>query len=196
MKTNILFSFLIGATLLPVLGFSSENLNVSIRNVESRKAVVEVTNKAEKAFEVTIVDEMGQSIYSHKTNEIKPGFNKKFDFSGLEKGEYRLSVKTDGGSKEQIITIGADGITYGKEITKSDPFFIYNNDRLTLSFINHQNEMTKFFLYENDELVWEKDLNSASLIKKGFDLSNLPRGQFKAVLTAGDEVYEYELSRQ
>ena len=195
MKTIISISFLIGATLLPLLGIASGNLYVSMSNVGNRKATLEISHIDDKVFEVSIVDEMGQLIYNHQTNESKPEFNKRFDFSGLEEGTYKLSVKADGGSKEQMITIGRDGISYGKEITKTDPFFSYKNDQLTLTFINHQNEMMKIFLYEKGELVWEKDLDSALSISKIFDLANLNRGEFKVVFGAGEEIYEYKLVR-
>jgi hypothetical protein len=196
MKTITAISFLVASALVSQLSFASGNLNVAVSNIENRKAMLEVTHNDGETIEISILNEMGESIYYHETTRISPEFKKSLDFSKLEEGTYKLSVKTVGGAKEQMITIGRDGISYGEEKMKTDPFFSYKNDQLNISFLNHHNETMNFYLYEKGELVFEKNLSNESAISKGFDLAKLRKGEYQVVFAAGDEIYEYELTRE
>jgi hypothetical protein len=196
MKTIITSTFLIASAMVSQLSFASDNLNVEVNNLENRKAMLEVSHNDDKVFEVNIFNPKGESIYYHQTNAVSSEFKKKLDFSKLEEGIYKLTVKTDEGSKEQMITVGQDGISYGPERTKTDPYFSYKNDQLNLSFLNHHNESMNFYLYENGELLFEKNLSNESAISKGFDLSKLRKGEYQIVFAAGDEIYEYKLKRE
>jgi hypothetical protein len=196
MKTIITISFLIATAIISQTSFAGGNLNVAISSLENRKAMLEVSHNDDKAFEIEILNPMGESIYYHQTNRMSPEFKKNLDLSSLEEGIYRLSVKTDGGSKEQLITIGKDGISYGEEKMKTDPFFSYKNDQLNLSFLNHHNESMNIYLYQKGELIFEKNLANESSISKGFDLGKLRKGEYQVVFAAGEEIYEYKLTRE
>lgn len=196
MKTIITISFLIASAIASQLSFASGNLNVSVSKLENRKAMLEVSNTADKVFEISILSPMGEKIYSHQTKGMSAEFKKSFDFSNLEEGIYKLSVKTEGGSKEQMITIGRDVISYGEEVTKTDPFFSYRDGQLNLSFLNHHNETMNIYLYEKGELIFEKNLANETSISKGFNLANLNKGDYQVVFAAGDEIYEYEVIKE
>jgi len=196
MKTITAISFLIASAIVSQSSFASGNLNVAVSNLENRKAMLEVSHNADKVFEISILNPMGESIYYHQTSEMSTEFKKSLDLSRLEEGTYKLSVKTDGGAKEQMINIGRDGISYGEEKMKTDPFFSYKNDRLNISFLNHHNEAMNIYVYEKGELIFEKNLSNDSSISKGFDFVKLRKGEYQVVFAAGEEFYEYELTRE
>jgi hypothetical protein len=196
MKTIITSSLLLASVLGSQISFASENLNVEIINVENQKALVEVSHDAGQSFEINIFNPDGENIFTHETSEFSTEFKKKFDFSRLDEGTYKLSVSTEGGSKEQMMTIDQNGISYGKEITKTDPFFAFKSDMLKLSFINHQNESMKIYVYGNNELIFEKNLSNEMTLSKAFDFSKLKNGEYEVVFAAGNDVYEYSLMKK
>lgn len=195
MKTIIGMSFIFGTVLLSQLSFAGGNLSIAVSNMESKKALVELSNPSLTSFEISIVDNAGETIYYKEINEKQNELAKRFDFSNLENGTYTMKVKTDDGSKEKSIMVNGKSVEFGEEITRTDPFFSYKNDQLKLSFLNHHNESTSLHLYEKGELIWTSDLQNSSVIQKGFDLSKLNSGYYQAVLASGNDVYEFQFER-
>jgi len=177
MKTIITSSLLIASMGASQFAFATENLNVEVSMVENRKALVEVSHDSGKLFEISIINPIGENIYFHQTGEISSEFRKNLDLSQLDEGTYKLRVKSEGGSKEQLINIDKSGISYGEEITKTDPFFSFKNNRLNLSFINHRVKPMNIYVYNRGELVFEKQLDKKVSISRAFDFSNLKNGE-------------------
>jgi hypothetical protein len=195
MKTIIGMSFILGTVVFSQFSYAGGNLNIGVRSMESKKALVEFSNPVKTSFEISIVDEAGDEIYFKETKEKQNELTKKFDFSNLEDGKYTMKVKTDSGSKENEIMVAGSTVEFGKEITKTHPFFSYKNDQLKLSFLNHQNEELSLHLYNGDELIWSSALENSSVIHKGYDLSELLSGNYQLVLASGNDVYEFDFVR-
>ncbi|NEW85518.1 MAG: hypothetical protein GZ094_24580, partial [Mariniphaga sp.] len=191
MKTIFAICILVSVSLMSELSLASGNFRVSIAPKTEDKSLLEISNNTDQKYEIILSNESGEVIYSHKTKGEHSKFNKVFDFSKSELGVYKLVVKRDGESNEQLLTVTKSGVQAGETIKKTDPIFSYRDNLLILAFQNHNNEELVFNLYQKDDLILSKKMKDTYNIKKGFDLSQLDKGEYSVVFSTEDEVYEY-----
>jgi len=196
MKTIIAICILVSVSLISELSLASGNFKVNIAPKSESEAHMEISNITDQKYEISLSNESGEVLYRHKTKGEKSKFNKVFDFSRSEYGVYKLKVKRDGESNEQLLTFTKSGVQVGETIKKTDPIFNYRDDLLILAFQNHNNEELTFNLYQKENLILSKIMTNTSNIKKGFDLSQLDRGDYSVVFSTEDEVYEYQFTRK
>jgi len=196
MKTIIAICILVSASLISELSLASGNFRVNIAPKTEGKALMEISNNTEQKYEISLSNESGEVLYRHKTKGEQSKLNKVFDFSKSELGVYRLKVKLDGESNEQLLTVTKSGVQVGETIKKTDPIFSYRDNLLILAFQNHNNEELTFNLYQKADLILSKKMTNTNSIKKGFDLSKLDRGEYRVVFSTEDEVYEYQFTRE
>lgn len=194
MKTIIAFSFLI-ATSLFQLTFASGNLSLNLVPKSEKKALMEISNENGHKLEINISNSLGETVYYHETNEGLLSYNRLYDFSQLENGVYSVEVKIDGASIEQMLTIVENEIEVGNSFKRVEPVFNLKGNILNLSYLNHSIEEMSMNIYQKSNLIWETKLDSEFVLHKGFDLSKLNRGEYSVVFLAGNEVYEYNLTR-
>jgi len=196
MKTIIAICILVSASLISELSLASGNFRVNIAPKTEGKALMEISNNTEQKYEISLSNESGEVLYRHKTKGEHSKLNKVFDFSKSEFGVYKLKVKRDGESNEQLLTVTKSGVQVGETIKKTDPIFSYRDNLLILAFQNHNNEELTLNLYQKADLILSKKMKNTNSIKKGFDLSKLDRGDYSVVFSTEDEVYEYQFTRE
>jgi hypothetical protein len=196
MKTIIAISFLIATALVSQLSFASGNLKVNILPMDEGKAKFEVSHNLVQRFEISISNPMGDMVYYHETEGEQAEYKKTYDFSNLEDGVYKVEVKIDGSSNEQLLSINKGNVQLGESVYKTEPFFSYKNNTLNLSYLNHNNENVSLHLYEDGKLVWEKELDNTLTVHKGLSMAKLKKGDYQIVLASGNEIYEYEFTRE
>lgn len=195
MKTIIAICILVSASLISKPLLASGNFKVNIAPKSESKALMEISNSIEQKYEISLSNSLGEVLYSHKTKGEHSKLNKVFDFSKSDYDTYRLIVKLDGESTEQLLTVSETGILVGEPIKKTDPSFSFKDNKLILSFLNHNQEDMSINIYSNGELIWGQKLKNAPVLNKGFDLSELNRGNYSVVFATDTEFYEYELRR-
>ncbi|HCY41548.1 MAG TPA: hypothetical protein DHV48_09360 [Prolixibacteraceae bacterium] len=195
MKTIITFSFLIATTLLSQLALASGTFSINLIPKTDAKALLEISNYDAHKYEINISNSSGEMVYYHETKENLTNHSKLFDFSQLEHGVYKVEVKIDGASNEQLLTIGKNGIEVGNSVKKADPVFSFSDNILKISYLNYGSNQMVLHIYENSSLVWDKNLNNEFVVQKGFDISKLDRGNYTIVFASGDDIYEYDLKR-
>lgn len=195
MKTIIAFSFLIATTLLSQLAFASGTFRINLVPKTEAKALLEISNNEAQQYEINISNSTGEMVYYHETKENLTNHSKLFDFSQLEHGVYKIEVKIEGASNEQLLTIGKRGIEVGNSVKKTDPLFSFSDNILKISYLNYNNNQMELHIYNKSDLVWNKEMNDEFTVQKGFDLSKLNRGDYRIVFASGEDIYEYELKR-
>lgn len=195
MKTIIAFSFLVATTLLSQLAFASDAFRINLVPKTEAKALLEISNNEAKQYEINISNSTGEMVYYHETKENLTNHSKLFDFSQLEHGVYKVEVKIDGASNEQLMTIGKRGIEVGNSVKKTDPLFSFSDNILKISYLNYNNNQMELHIYNRSDLVWNKEMNNEFTVQKGFDLSKLNRGDYRIVFASGEDIYEYEVKR-
>lgn len=195
MKTIIAFSFLVATTLLSQLAFASDAFRINLVPKTEAKALLEISNNEAQQYEINISNSTGEMVYYHETKENLTNHSKLFDFSQLEHGVYKVEVKIDGASNEQLMTIGKRGIEVGNSVKKTDPLFSFSDNILKISYLNYNNNQMELHIYNRSDLVWNKEMNNEFTVQKGFDLSKLNRGDYRIVFASGEDIYEYEVKR-
>lgn len=174
---------------------ASGKITVNLDVNYSESAFVEIANSKLSKIQIQVKDSYGETIYSKKTVATMENFKTKLDFSQLEDGVYRFSVKIDNEHTENRFSVENGDIAL-LEVRKSvEPYFAYKNDKLDLTFLNYQKEPVSMYVYDGSRnLLYEKNLGNDFAINHAVDLSNLRFGDYEVVLANEQEIYEYSVS--
>jgi len=189
-KVTMLIAFVAFANTLMATG----NLKVNILPLTAEKAVVAISNTAEANFQISIANEKGEVVYYKETDADSKDFRKVFDFSNLDKGDYKLSVTVDALTTERLFKIENKNIAVGKEKSILEPFFAYKDGVLKLSYLNFPEEDLSLNFYDSDNLVYTKEIGNKFNVSEGFNLSKLEKGTYSVVLSSNEKSYTYNLN--
>jgi len=170
------------------------NLKVNILPLTSETAVVAISNNVAANFQISIANENGEVVYYKETDADAKDYRKVFDFSNLEKGEYKLLVAIDGMSSERSFTIENKNIAVGKEKSLLEPYFSYKDGVLKLSYLNFSEENLSLNFYDKNDLVYSKKIGNKFNVLEGFDLSKLSKGAYAVVLSGDSENFSYNVN--
>ncbi len=188
-KLTMLFAFVAFANTLMAGG----NLKVNILPLTSEKAVVAISTVDAANLQISIENEKGETVYYKETDADNKDYRKVFDFSNLEKGDYKLSVSTNGLTSERTFSIDNENIAVGKEKSLIEPYFAYKEGVLKMSYLNFPEENLSLNFYNNDNLVYSKEIGKKFSVLEGFDLSKLEKGTYSVVLSTDSKSYSYNL---
>jgi len=186
----MLFAFVAFANTL----MASGNLKVNILPLTSDKAVVAISNTAAGNFQISIANDKGEIIYYKETGADSKDYRKVFDFSKRESGNYNLSVSVDGLTSERPFKIDNRNIAVGKEKSTMEPYFAYKEGILVLSYLNFSEENLSLNFYDNNDLVYTKEIGDKFNVNEGFDLSKLANGEYSVVLSTDSKSYTYNVN--
>lgn len=189
-KLTMLFAFVAFANTLKASG----NLRVNIYPLSSEKAVVAISNNTASNFQISILNEQGETIYYKETNADNKDYRKVFDFSNLEAGSYTLKATIDGTETERSFKIGKNAIAVEKEKTAMEPYFSYKDGVLGVSYLNFGEENLNLHFYDANGLVFSKEIGKEFNVIEGFDLSKLASGEYTVVLLTGSKEYAYNVN--
>lgn len=187
--TGIALVFISGAVL------ATGNLKVNILPAGKDKSMVQILNVAESKYEIELRNESGDVVFYKQTDAPSTTYIKHYNFSMLEDGDYSLTVKTNDEKLENALKLNNGQVESINQRREAAPYFTVNENRLELSYLNFELENLKVMVYDNKNLLFEKELKPEFTINYGLDLSNLKSGKYDAVLTAGNNSYEYEITK-
>lgn len=189
-KVTMLFAFVAFANTLMAAG----NLKVNILPLTAEKAVVAISNTAAANFQISIENENGEVVYYKETSADSKDFRKVFDFSNLERGDYKLSVSSDGSSSERSFKIDNKNIAVGKEKSTLEPYFAFKDGILKMSYLNFSEENLSLNFYDRNDLVYSKEIGNRFNVNEGFNLSKLEKGAYSVILTTNSKSYTYSVN--
>ena len=187
-KLTMLFAFVAFANTLLAGG----NLKVNILPLTSETAVVAISSVDASNLQISIENENGEKVYYKETDAENKDYRKVFDFSNLERGDYKLSVTTNGLTTERNFSIDKN-IAVGKEKSLIEPYFAYKNGVLRVSYLNFPEENVNLNFYANNDLVYSKEIGTKFNVTEGYDLSKLDKGSYSVVLSTDSKSYSYDL---
>lgn len=170
-----------------------ERPGVNLIPVNSEKVIVSVTNENAAYFELSIFTLRGEMVYYKQTNEQLKDYTKVYDFKNLVEGKYVLSLKVNDTQVTNDFEVSKNGIKVGEKKTNYDPFFSFENNELKFSYLNFDQENLKLYIYNNNGLVYEKDLGREFNMTKGLNLSRLEKGSYNIVLNSPDKQFSYNI---
>ncbi len=188
-KLTMLFAFVAFANTLMAAG----NLKVNILPLNAEQAVVAITTVDAANLQISIENDKGEKVYYKETDADNKDYRKVFDFSNLEKGDYKLSVSTNGLTTERKFSIDNENIAVGSEKSVLEPYFAYKDGVLKLSYLNFPEEKMNLSFYSDGNLVYSKEMGKKFNATEGFDLSKLEKGTYSVVLSTESQSYTYNL---
>jgi len=188
-KLTMLFAFVAFANTLMAGG----NLKVNILPLNSETAVVAISTVDAANLQISIENDRGEKVYYKETDAENKDYRKVFDFSNLDRGDYKLTVTTNGLTTERTFSIDSENIAVGKEKSLIEPYFAYKNGVLKVSYLNFPEENVNLNFYANSDLVYSKEIGTKFNVTEGYDLSKLEKGNYSVVLSTDSKSYTYDL---
>lgn len=170
------------------------NLKVSILPLTSEKAVVAISNNTGSTFQISIENEDGDILFYKETSDAASDYSKVYDFSRLDKGDYKLHVAIDGEKISRDFTIEKNNISVGKANPVIDPYFSFANNVLKVSYLNFSEKDVKINFYNNSDLVYSKLAGRKFNLSEGFDCSKLAAGNYSVSLSTVNDEYTYNFT--
>lgn len=188
-KLTMLFAFVAFANTLMAGG----NLKVNILPLNSETAVVAISTVDAANLQISIENDRGEKVYYKETDAENKDYRKVFDFSNLDRGDYKLTVTTNGLTTERTFSIDNENIAVGKEKSLIEPYFAYKNGVFKVSYLNFPEENVNLNFYANNDLVYSKEIGTKFNVTEGYDLSKLEKGSYSVVLSTDSKSYTYDL---
>jgi len=196
MKTMLKVTFLFALVAFTNIVFAAGNLKVNIVPVKAEKALVAISKLSDSNFNITIADDNGQIVYYKENSNPSENYRQVYDFSDLENGTYYLTVVSNDLTTEQQFSLSHGQITVGEEKTTLQPFFGYQAGILKCSYLNFEKDKVTLIFYKNDEQIYSKKIGRDFNIHHALNLSKLDKGEYKAVLYAGEKQFKYPIEIQ
>ena len=186
-KLTMLFAFVAFANTLSAGG----NLKLNILPVSSEKAVVAISSTDAANLQISIKNENGENVF-YKEADADNDYRRIFDFSNLDKGDYTLSVSSNGLTTERPFSIDDKNIAVGSEKNLMKPYFSYKDGVLKMSYLNFPEESVSLNFYSDRDLIYTSKIGNQFNILQGYDLSKLEKGTYTAVLSGKNSSYSYD----
>jgi hypothetical protein len=135
-------------------------------------------------------------VYYQENSDPASLYHKVYNFSELEDGNYKMTVVSSDLTTEREFLKSRGKIKVGEEKTSIEPFFGYENNLLRCSFLNFMNEDVALRFYDSTQQVYYKKIGNDFNIQQALNLSKLGKGNYEAVLTAGEKQYSYPIEIQ
>lgn len=189
------FITIIALALVANVAVAGGNLRVDILPLNTNRAVVAISSENENQYEISIENSYGDVVYYKETEGSLTDYRKVFDFSKLEKGDYKLIASINGATSVRNFTIGSEAIAVGDMKYVSDPVFSFNNDVLRVAYLNYPGEKVNLKIYDGNELIYSKTLDDNFAVNEGMNLSKLKSGNYQVVLASGNDIFDYTVSK-
>ncbi len=188
--------FTVALALIAGAAMATGNLKVNVTEGEGAEAHVRVTNAVESQFEMEIRNMNNDIVYYKQIQQPLKLVLNTYDFSKLSNGEYTFTVKLDNEMNRTILAVKNGDVKVVDQVQQVDPYFGFNNDQLSISYLNHATGDVKLYLYDtqSNRLVHEDDLGSSFALNHALDLSKLKNGNYEAVLVSENGIYEYDIT--
>jgi hypothetical protein len=191
MKKISLFLFAIMLGTLSVIASGKPALNIIPLTAE--RILVAMQNDVTAPMEVRVTDDNGRLVFYKSVRRPDREYKKIYDLSALENGQYNVIFNMNNVRAERSIEINDDKIMVSDLRHGYDPSFIFDNKQLKFTYLNFDQEDFSFILYRRGFEVFRSSIGNDFALTKGFDLSQLDRGDYEAVIASGNKQYFHNI---
>lgn len=193
MKTMYRFIVVLALAILAGTATGAGNLSVKMQAVAPDRALMAISTLGNSSFSITVTDAENKVVYFQELDHAPTNYRKVFDFSKLEDGKYRLSVKSDGMTCDREFEKKFRSISIGDENTRLEPYFGFDNGLLRFTYLNFDKRQVSLRFYDEKNLIYSKEIGRNFTITEALNLQKLGKGDYRAVLTNGLNEYSYAL---
>ncbi|MCY1720997.1 hypothetical protein OU798_11635 [Prolixibacteraceae bacterium Z1-6] len=178
------------------IAMATGNLKVFIIPGENDEAVVRISNAIASQYEIEIRNMNNDIVYYKQTSTPVKVVSKTFDFSALRDGEYSLEVWLDKEKTLSLLNVKHGKVTLVNQEKEVQPYFVFENERLDISYLNHEKDNVMLYVYDNktQKLIHEEKLGSEFAIHRAVDFSKLGKGSYNAILSSHNHLHEYNVT--
>lgn len=194
MKT-IKLVFTVMAVAIVAMATAVEKPKMNVIPLTADRAIVSIQNDKEALLELSIHAESGDLVYYKQSAKPLSSYQKIFDFTDLENGNYTMALKVNDTRLTKEISVNSKEIVIGKEKLRFDPYFAYADNELKLSYLNFDKELYVLSIYGEYGLVYESKLGNELALTSGYDLSKLAEGNYKVVLSSLNSEFSFNIEK-
>jgi hypothetical protein len=175
--------------------FATEIPQMNIIPLEDAKALVTISQETPALNEISIISEKAGTVYFKKSIKKIAGYRQIFDLSQLEDGSYTVKLKAGATTVKRDMEINNGTISVTAQKTELDPFFIFDNNIVKLSYLNFEEKDVVVSVYNNRELIHTSELGNEFTIHRGINLSDLKKGDYNIMLANAGKQYWFSVTR-
>jgi len=195
MKTkNLVLSAM--AVFVATTVFATQLPTMNVVPVNNRKAMVAFEALSPDAFEISVKNRQGETLYYKKSEKPAQTYRTVFDLHNLEEGVYEVCMNSGNFTLVRQLTVSAHSrLKVGEEIRMFSPACSFRENILQLSYLNSAQKNVFLNVYQDGVHVTGKKLGKELCIQKVIDFSKLDEGDYQVVLTCGNQDYTYAIKK-
>ena len=194
MKTIKFLSTVVAVAIVAVAS-AVEKPKMNVVPLTPDRAVISIQNDNAALFELSIVAENGDLVYYKQSTKPLNSYQKIFDFTQLENGNYTLKLKVNDTSLSKDFQVASKGIYVGESKLRFDPYFAFQDNVLKLSYLNFDGENFSLDIYDKDGLIYKSKLGKDFNMVSGYDLSALTEGKYDVVMSSLNKEFTFSLEK-
>lgn len=195
MKTIKLF-FTVTAMVIGAIATAVEKPKMNVIPLTADKMIISASNEKAAFFEFSVKTLDGNILYYKRSNARLTDYRKIFDVENLKNGKYVLDLRVNDTRLSQGFEVFNSEIKVGDKKLIYDPYFSFKDGILKLSYLNFDEELLNFKLYDNnDDLIYQTKVGSDFVVSTGYDISKLQNGSYRAELSSYVNRYSYDFEK-
>jgi hypothetical protein len=173
--------------------YASGKVQLNMKPSGNESAMVEIVKSSETDAEVEVTNEYNEVIFYKKLNGSAADYQKKYDFSALEDGKYRMTVNSENETNETWFKIERGDVIIENNRKIMEPLVKADGNLWTMSFLNYPMEHTNLYVYNGNNLMYHKKMKPEFAVHAGLDFSELLPGTYDIVFSNEHNIFEYEI---
>ncbi len=175
--------FTILACFIVSIGYATEFPKLNVISLESDKALVAYSSNRPYILEISLTNRHDEIVYFRRTTEHQDTFNKVFDFSQMDEGEYTVCVNYGNMSIVRSLEVSDENISVGPSQQLFEPYFKLCGNKLNVSLFNCPQKQVHISVFQDGRCISQLKLGKELAIQKRLDLSGLEKGKYEIVLS-------------
>ncbi len=172
-----------------------EKPKMNVIPLSADRSIIALSNNTPALFEVSVFADNGALVYYKQSNKKETNYRKIFDFKALEEGNYEIQFKVNDTKIKRDLVIDANDIVVGAPQLSYDPFIVFNEGQLKVSYLNFDEEKLSLNIFSKGDLLYKSELGKDFAINAGYNLNNLPKGKYDITISGNDNLYTYSIEK-
>jgi hypothetical protein len=190
MKTTIVvMAVLLGST----FAYGSGKVQLNMKPAGNESAFVEILKSSETEVELDVTNEFNEVVYYKKLSGPTADYHRKYDFSGLEDGKYRMTVESKDETNETWFKIERGEVVVENNRKIMEPHIKTEGNLWKMTFLNYPMENMDLYVYDGYKLMLHKKIKPDFAVHAGLDFSELLPGKYDIVFSNEHNIFEYEM---
>jgi hypothetical protein len=190
MKTTVM---MMAAIIWSTYAYASGRVQLNMKPAGNETAMVEIVKSSETDAEVEVTNEYNEVVFYKKLPGSAAEYQKKYDFSALEDGKYRMKVLSENEINETWFKIERSDVIIENNRKIMEPYIKTDGNLWTMTFLNYPMEHMNLNVFNGNNLIYHKKIKPEFAVHAGLDFSELLPGTYDIVFSNEHNIFEYEI---